>query len=43
MSRNAIRADKLGAAMVDNALNGIEVDTVGNTSSRNRGRELLAK
>jgi hypothetical protein len=35
--------DDLGAAMVDIALNGSEIDTVGNVALRKRGRKLLAK
>ena len=43
VSRNAIRANELSAAMVDIALNGIEVDTAGNTALRDKGRKLLAR
>jgi len=41
LSRNAIRVDELGAAMVNCALDRHGSETVGNTELRNLGRRLL--
>lgn len=41
LSRNAIRVDELGAAMVNCALDRHGSETVGNTELRTLGRKLL--
>jgi hypothetical protein len=41
LSRQAIRVDELAAAMIDTAINGSEVDTIGNAELRRRGKKLL--
>jgi hypothetical protein len=39
LSRQAIRVDQLAAAMIDTAINGSEMNTIGNTELRRRGKK----